>query len=134
MLAALTTQLAKQPSSILIALGTRALSDTHPFNVMLDGGADYSQSHHATDEMDPFEESTWRVANPSWDYLPDLRRASSQGCGESKTRSRVASIVSGLTSSIWELVMSLSRCFSRQMCGETSPAACTGDRSVLPWT
>ena len=73
-LAALSTSLGKIPESRLIALGTRASSELHPFEKMLTGGADYSQVHAALDSDKPFAVRTWKRANPSLNYMPDLRR------------------------------------------------------------
>ena len=72
-LAALSTSLGKIPESRMIALGTRAASELHPFEKMLTGGADYSQVHAALDSDNPFHVRTWRKANPSLNHMPDLR-------------------------------------------------------------
>ena len=72
-LAALSTSLGKIPESRLIALGTRASSELHPFEKMLTGGADYSQVHAALDSDKPFHVRTWKRANPSLNFMPDLR-------------------------------------------------------------
>lgn len=71
-LAALKTGLGKVPGSRLIALGTRPAAEGHWFAKMLEGGADYAQTH-AADPLDPpFRVATWRRANPSLDHLPSL--------------------------------------------------------------
>ena len=57
----------------LIALGTRPIGSEHWFSQLLDGGADYSQSHHADRNDPPLRESTWRKANPSLRYMPTLK-------------------------------------------------------------
>ena len=40
---------------------------------MLTGGADYAQVHAALDSDKPFHVRTWKRANPSLNYMPDLR-------------------------------------------------------------
>ena len=47
MVAALTTAAGKQSRSLFIALGTRPTSSEHWFAKLLDGGADYAQTHAA---------------------------------------------------------------------------------------
>ena len=74
MLAAIRTGLGKTPGSRLIALGTRPSDAAHWFRVMLDGGAGYSQSHHARPGDPPGQRRTWRRANPSLDHFPSLER------------------------------------------------------------
>ena len=72
MVAALRTAAGKQPHSRFVALGTRPASAEHWFAKMLAGGADYSQCHAARKGDPPFRKRTWKRANPSLDYLPDL--------------------------------------------------------------
>ena len=72
MLAALRTALGKIPGSRLIALGTRPASPDHWFQKLLDGGADYAQSHAAGINDPVFQEKTWRKANPSLRLMPWL--------------------------------------------------------------
>ena len=72
MLAALRTSMGKIEGSRLIALGTRPASDEHWFAKLLDGGADYAQSHHARESDPPFRVRTWRKANPSLPIMPAL--------------------------------------------------------------
>lgn len=72
-LAALTTSMGKLPDSRMLSIGTRPASPSHPFERMLTGSVDYSQVHAAGDNDNPFSVRTWRRANPSLDYLPDLR-------------------------------------------------------------
>ena len=74
MLAALRTSLGKIPGSRLIALGTRPANEAHWFQTMLDGGADYAQSHHATEADPPFHRRTWVKANPSLNGMPELEK------------------------------------------------------------
>ena len=50
MRASLVTSMEKINSSRLIALGTRPADPSHWFQTMLDGGADYAQSHHARED------------------------------------------------------------------------------------
>lgn len=74
MLAAVRTSLGKIPGSRLIALGTRPASEANWFQTMLDGGADYSQCHAATEADPPFQRRTWLKANPSLDGMPELEK------------------------------------------------------------
>ena len=74
MLAALTTSRGKIPDSRALWIGTRPSSPDHPFSRALEGvGMAYVQSHGPEADDDPFVESTWRAANPSWRFMPDLR-------------------------------------------------------------
>ena len=74
MLAALETSRGKIPDSRMLWIGTRPASADHPFEKMLTGGSDYAQVHAARKGRDkPFSIATWRRANPSLDFLPDLR-------------------------------------------------------------
>ena len=74
MIAALRTGLGKIPGGRLIALGTRPADETHWFAQMLNGGADYSQSHFAKPDAPLFQRRTWLTANPSLKAMPDLER------------------------------------------------------------
>ena len=91
-LAALSTSLGKIPESRLIALGTRAASELHPFEKLLTGGADYAQVHAAldSDSDNPFLVRTWKKANPSLNHMPDLRRVIEK---EAKRARRDASLL-----------------------------------------
>ena len=71
--AALQTSMGKIEGARLIALGTRPVGSSHWFSQLLDGGADYSQSHRASAD-DPFDDpTTWAKANPSLAFMPTLR-------------------------------------------------------------
>ncbi len=60
----------------MLWVGTRPAFADHPFQKMLEGGADYRQVHAAQKgKHDPFKLGTWRKANPSIDAFPDLRAA-----------------------------------------------------------
>ncbi len=74
-LSALETSMGKIPDARMLTLGTRASSPEHPFERMLNGGADYSQIHAAQPDDDIFKVRTWHKANPSMRYMPDLRLA-----------------------------------------------------------
>ena len=74
MLAAIRTGLGKTPNSRLVMLGTRAATRAHPFSLAL-RTADYVQVHAAGDDDPPFRVRTWRKANPSLRYFPDLEAA-----------------------------------------------------------
>ena len=74
MLAALDTSRGKIPGCRMLWIGTRPAHEDHPFEKMLAGAADYRQVHKADKgKHDPFKLSTWRRANPSLEYLPDLK-------------------------------------------------------------
>ena len=72
MLAALRTSLGKLSGARLIAIGTRPADETHWFEKMLQGGADYAQLHAARPDDPPFWRRTWQRANPSLQYMPEL--------------------------------------------------------------
>ena len=74
MRAALATAMGKLDGSRMIALGTRPADPAHWFSKMLDGGADYAQSHHAGETDPPFRVRTWRKANPSLPAMPSLEK------------------------------------------------------------
>ena len=74
MLAALRTAMGKLYGSRLIPLGTKPADESHWFAKMLDGGADYSQSHHARDTDLPFRKKIWLKANPSLPVMPALEK------------------------------------------------------------
>ena len=74
MLAALRTAMGKLDDSRLIALGTRPANEDHWFGKMLDGGADYAQSHHAGEDDPPFRKRSWLKANPSLPAMPALEK------------------------------------------------------------
>ena len=73
-IAALRTALGKIPGSRLIALGTRPADSDHWFSRLLNGGADYSQTHAAGKSDPRFHRKTWLKANPSLRYMPELER------------------------------------------------------------
>ena len=72
MRAALATAMGKLDGSRMIALGTRPADDEHWFAKMLDGGADYAQSHDVRESDPPFRKRTWMKANPSLPAMPAL--------------------------------------------------------------
>lgn len=74
MVAALQTSLGKQVDAKLLFLGTRPASEDHFFQRLLDGGADYSQTHAAGQDDDPLDPATWIKANPSLEHIPTLRK------------------------------------------------------------
>lgn len=84
MYAAMDTSLGKIPDSRLIAIGTRPADDEHWFAKLLDGGADYAQTHAAGKDDPPFRIRTWRKANPSLDLLPDLLAKIRKGASKAK--------------------------------------------------
>ena len=74
-LAALTTSMGKIPDSRILAIGTRPADPDHPFQRMLDGGADFAMSYAARANDPKFQRRTWKRANPSLDSFPDLEKA-----------------------------------------------------------
>ena len=74
MLAALRTSMGKLPGSRMVALGTRPADESHWFALMLSGGCDYAQSHHASPDDPPFRKRTWAKANPSLPAMPELEK------------------------------------------------------------
>ena len=90
MVAALRTGMGKIPGSRFVALGTRPDDSEHWFEVMLAGGADYSQIHAARSadgerEGDPpFRIRTWRRANPSLASMPALLSTIRREAAEAK--------------------------------------------------
>lgn len=72
-LAAAETGGAKIPNSRRIWIGTRPDSDDHAFEKFLQGGVDYCQVHAPSKEADPHSIKTWRKANPSLDFMPQLK-------------------------------------------------------------
>ena len=71
MVSALRTAMGKIPNSRFVAIGTRPEAQ-HWFQVALNGGFGYSQSHCADPDDDPFKRRTWAKANPSLRYMPAL--------------------------------------------------------------
>ena len=74
MLAALRTSMGKIDGSRFIALGTRPADPSHWFEMMLTGGASYSQCHAAREDDPPFRRRTWLRANPSLPIMPALEK------------------------------------------------------------
>jgi phage terminase large subunit-like protein len=72
MVAALQTSLGKQANGKLIFLGTRPAAEDHWFQRLLDGGADYAQSHAADPDDDPQDPETWERANPTLHHVPTM--------------------------------------------------------------
>ena len=110
MLAALRTSMGKQPGARLIALGTRPASHEHWFAKMLAGTADYAQAHAAAEDDPPFQRRTWKRANPSLDFMPDLEAAIRTEAGHAKTDPSVlhefrALRLNGGTSEVAEAVL-----------------------------
>ena len=72
MFAALRTAAGKIPDNLLLALGTRPEDAEHPFQRGLDGGFDYSYTFEADRELPIGQRRTWKQANPSLDFMPEL--------------------------------------------------------------
>ena len=72
-ISALKTSRGKIQGSKGLWIGTRPGSENHPFAKRLKGiGVGYSLVFAAGESDDPFDVSTWRKANPSFDHMPDL--------------------------------------------------------------
>ena len=84
MVAALRTAAGKQPHSRFVSLGTRPADPEHWFSKALAGGADYAQTHAAGPDDPAFQVKTWRKANPSLAYMPDLEAAIRTEAGEAR--------------------------------------------------
>ena len=95
MLAALRTSMGKLPGSRMVALGTRPSDESHWFALMLGGGADYAQSHHASADDPPFRKRTWRKANPSLPLMPALEARDPAGGARREARPEPARGVPG---------------------------------------
>ena len=74
-IAALRTSRGKIEGSRALWIGTRPGSESHPFARKLKGvGVGFALTFAADPDSDPFEESSWRAANPSYDFFPDLAK------------------------------------------------------------
>lgn len=71
-LAALETSMGKIEGSRAIWIGTRPDAPEHPFERFLTGGCEFAQVHAASADDPPFQQRTWRKANPSLPFMPDL--------------------------------------------------------------
>ena len=71
-LAILDTSLGKLENSKILYLGTRASTPEHPFELLINGGADYAQVHTTKESDPPFQRRTWIKANPGLNHFPDL--------------------------------------------------------------
>ena len=72
MFAALRTAAGKIPGNLLLALGTRPEDSEHPFQSGLDSTFDYSYTFTARRELSIHNRRTWKQANPSLDFMPEL--------------------------------------------------------------
>ena len=86
-LAALDTSLGKLEGTRILYLGTRAADPEHPFEILINGGADYSQIHTAGPEDPPFQRRTWKKANPSLDLFVDLEAKIRKEAAQAKRNS-----------------------------------------------
>lgn len=81
--AALRTATGKIPGSRLVVAGTRPADPSHWFSRLLQSPAGLLWA--ADKDDDPFLEATWRKANPSWDFFPELRKAIREEAKEAQT-------------------------------------------------
>ena len=72
MFSALRTAAGKIPGNLLLCLGTRPEDAEHPFQRGLDGGFDYTYTFAASRELPIGQRRTWKQANPSLDFMPEL--------------------------------------------------------------
>ena len=79
---ALRTATGKVPGSRLVVCGTRPADPRHWFSKRLKSSAGLVWAADKKD--DPFDPATWRKANPSWDYFPELRKAIREESEEAK--------------------------------------------------
>ena len=70
---ALRTSLGKCDGCRMVIIGTRAADPSHFFELLLQGGADFSLSYAIREGENPFSARVWRRVNPSWNYLPNVR-------------------------------------------------------------
>ena len=78
MVAALLTSLGKLENARICFLGTRPGDPDHFFQRLLDGGADFSLCFSTSESLlknKPFTQKAIRQANPSWNYMPTLRKS-----------------------------------------------------------
>ena len=85
MVTALRTALGKIPDAKLIALGTRPARRRSLVRKGTCRGADYSQTHAAAPADPPFRRRTWKKANPSLDFMPDLESTIRQEAHHART-------------------------------------------------
>ena len=71
---ALHTSVGKIEHAKLVLIGTRPARPDHPFSRLLGGSGDFVREYSAGPDDDPFAEASWKAANPSYDFLPTLRR------------------------------------------------------------
>lgn len=93
MYAALRTSLGKIEGARLIALGTRPSDSEHWFENLLRNPLAFGLRYQATDEARekrPFHLATIKQANPSWAYLPTLRRTVLRERDEAKADPQLA--------------------------------------------
>ena len=72
MFSALRTAAGKIPDNLMLVLGTRPEDAEHPFQRGLDGGFDYAYTFAANRELPIGQRRTWKQANPSLDFMPEL--------------------------------------------------------------
>ena len=84
MRAALVDALGKIEGGRFIALGTRPEDPDAWFSKMLEGEADYCQTHKARAKDPPFQIRTWKRANPSLDYFPTLLKSLKKRAAKAK--------------------------------------------------
>ena len=84
MRAALVDALGKIEGGRFVALGTRPEDPDNWFSKMLEGEADYSQTHKARVKDPPFHVRTWKKANPSLAYMPWLMRSLKKRAAKAK--------------------------------------------------
>ena len=85
MLSVLKTSRGKIPDSKALMIGTRPKDELHPFEVALKSTRGYSQVHAAPLDADTFKTATWKLANPSWNHLPDLQKTIKEEAEDAKT-------------------------------------------------
>ena len=76
------TAAGKMPGSLTLAIGTKPETDAHPFSRLLD--EEQSVLYCADPDADPFDEEQWRLANPAYDYFPNLRDAIAEHAEDAK--------------------------------------------------
>ena len=87
MYSALRTSLGKIPGAKLIALGTKPSDRDHWFEVLLRNPLAFSMDYSATEEQrekEPYKLATIKAANPSYSYMPTLKKRLAREVDEAK--------------------------------------------------
>ena len=84
--AALRTSIGKIPHAKMISLGTAPRDSATWYGRLLESGGKGVHVYKADEEADPWDEAEWKAANPSWAFMPPLRKAIREEAEEVKIR------------------------------------------------